>query len=273
MKNIYYLTPSSFCFGVKRAINELEKIIKKYPNDEIFCIHELVHNPNVNNRFKKLNIKFVENQDRIPTKDCIVIFSAHWINREILHKAEKKFKIVYNLECPLVTKIYKEIDGFLEKWINTFFYIWKAWHQEAQNILDYMNYRKATIYNFLNKENIPNIEKEKEFAVLSQTTLNFKKIEKLLNQIKTKYPKAIFPQISDICKATYERQEIINQNVEKFETLIIIWWKNSSNTKELVKIWKKHNKQTFFAESLKDLIQNNQNIFQHTDELPPPQKT
>jgi 4-hydroxy-3-methylbut-2-enyl diphosphate reductase IspH len=45
----------------------------------------------------------------------VVIFSAHGTNREILLEAQEKFKTIYNLECPLVTKIYNEINEFAKK--------------------------------------------------------------------------------------------------------------------------------------------------------------
>jgi 4-hydroxy-3-methylbut-2-enyl diphosphate reductase IspH len=51
MNFIYYLKPSSFCFGVKRSIEELQKIIEKHPKDKIYCIHALVHNPKVTKYF------------------------------------------------------------------------------------------------------------------------------------------------------------------------------------------------------------------------------
>jgi 4-hydroxy-3-methylbut-2-enyl diphosphate reductase IspH len=88
--------------------------------------------------------------------------------------------------------------------------------------MDYIQYIGGELYNFLDKETLPQINTTSKFAVLSQTTLNFKKIEKLINVIKEKYPNAQFPPMSDICKATYERQETILQNLDQFEALIVI---------------------------------------------------
>ena len=52
MKVVYYLSPSSFCFGVKRSIDQLNDIIQKHPGAKIFCIHALVHNPKVTKEFE-----------------------------------------------------------------------------------------------------------------------------------------------------------------------------------------------------------------------------
>ena len=115
MKIVYYLQPSSFCFGVKRSIDQLNSIVQEHPGAKIFCIHALVHNPKVTKEFENKGITFVETIDEIQEKDAIIVFSAHGTQRKIIEEARAKYKKVYNLECPFVTKIYTEIDNFLQK--------------------------------------------------------------------------------------------------------------------------------------------------------------
>lgn len=135
MKTVYYLSPSSFCFGVKRSIDQLNDIIQKHPGEKIFCIHALVHNPKVTNEFENKGIVFVEHLEEVKNTDAIIIFSAHGTNRKIIDEAKKTYTAVYNLECPFVTKIYTEVDTFLQKEIRKFVYIGKENHQEGGNII------------------------------------------------------------------------------------------------------------------------------------------
>jgi len=58
---------------------------------------------------------FVESIYDIPDDDAVVVFSAHGINRVVLEQARARFKAVYNLECPFVSKIYQEVDASLQK--------------------------------------------------------------------------------------------------------------------------------------------------------------
>jgi 4-hydroxy-3-methylbut-2-enyl diphosphate reductase len=81
---------------------------------------------------------FVETIDEVRDEKAIVVFSAHGTNREILNQARKKFTAVYNLECPFVSKIYTEVDAFIQQGVTTFFYIGKKNHQEGKNILEYI---------------------------------------------------------------------------------------------------------------------------------------
>lgn len=254
-KIVYYFTPSSFCFGVKRSIDQLEDIISRHAGEKIFCVHALVHNPKVTKEFEKQGVLFVDHMEDVRLDSSIVVFSAHGTNREILQKARTKFKAVYNLECPFVSKIYGEIQGFIEKGIMTFFYIGKKHHQEGKNILEYIASQWGMSYVFQDKESIPNIDKETKFAVLSQTTLNFAYVQEIIDEIKKQYDKAVLPEISDICKATYERQAVIDQYLHKFDTLIVIGGKESNNSKRLYNIGIYNNKKSFYGESLDDILQ------------------
>ena len=64
--------------------------------------------------------------------------------------------------------------------------------------------------------------KTASFGVLSQTTLNFTQVKELIQLIKNSYPQAQVPALGDVCKATYERQTVILQYLEKFDTLVVI---------------------------------------------------
>lgn len=259
MKTVYNLQPSSFCFGVEKSILGLWKIIQDHPQDEIYCIHALVHNPKVTKTFEHQGARFVESLEEVKNSESVIVFSAHGTERSIIDQAKKTYKAVYNLECPFVTKIYNEAKIFIDKGIHTFFYIGKENHQEGKNVIAYIRGQWAKVYVFQTKETIPNIEKDTEIAVLSQTTLNFSYVQDILKDIQDQYPHTHIPVSSDVCKATYERQSVILQNLDKFDAFVVIWGKESNNTKELYEIWIKNNKQTFYWESLADIVRCPQN--------------
>ncbi len=267
MSYIYYLKPSSFCFGVKRSIEELQKVIEKHQNDEIYCIHALVHNPKVTTYFVDRGVRFVETIKDVPTKNAIVAFSAHGISRDVFNEATTLFKAVYNLECPFVSKIYNEIKQFIWQGVKQFVYIGKQWHQEAENVIHDIKHNWAAICRIFDSSEISKIPFSWSFAILSQTTLNFDLVQNIIKDIQKQFPESIVPKISDICKATYERQWVIQKFESEFNTLVVIWWKESSNTKELCTIWEKLGKQVFFGEWLSDLLIDKNFIEQKTSDV------
>ncbi len=261
-KIVYYLSPSSFCFGVKRSIDQLNEIVASHPNEKIFCIHALVHNPKVTKQFEEIWISFAEDMNKVKDHDAIIIFSAHGTNRKIIEEAKWKYKAVYNLECPFVTKIYTEVDNFLQKWISKFLYIGKEHHQEGKNVIEYIRYTWGEVFVCEAQDQLQNIPyaHDEKFAVLSQTTLNFTYVENIINDIVQQFPHAQLPLLSDVCKATYERQTVVVENLDKFETFIVIGGKESNNTKELYRIGTENNKKSFYGESLDDILNYSEEV-------------
>ncbi|MDR3150329.1 MAG: hypothetical protein LBU14_01570 [Candidatus Peribacteria bacterium] len=58
--------------------------------------------------------------------------------------------------------------------------------------------------------------------MLSQTTQNWEEVEKIFEKIKKSYKNIKFSQSNDICKATFERQLVIKNNKDKFDSIIVI---------------------------------------------------
>ncbi len=255
-KIVYYLSPSSFCFWVKRSIDQLNSIVDQHRWEKIYCIHALVHNPKVTEAFEARWVKFVEDISKVNDSEALIIFSAHGTNRKVIEEAKSRYKIVYNLECPFVTKIYLEAENILKEGISKFLYIWKEHHQEGKNIIEYIRFRGGEVVLCESREKSKNIpyDQQERFWVLSQTTLNFSHVQNILDDIRERFPNAKLPELSDVCKATYERQTVIMDNLDKFDTLIVIGGKESNNTKELHNIGISNNKRTFFWESLDDIV-------------------
>ena len=252
MKFVFKIEPSGFCFWVQRAINLLYEIIEQFPNRNIYCVHQIVHNPKVVDWFKRKGVKFVDDVFTINDSNGVVVFSAHWVDKFILEKVKSKFFKVFNLECPLVKKIYDEVKNLVSQG-RVIFYIWKRWHQEVKNVISYIEKLGGKVYTFLKEEEIPRLDKKIKIWVVSQTTLNFEYVNRLLEKIKSRFIDVKMQSSLDICKATYDRQTALRNSLSKLDCLIVIWGKNSSNTKELVNIWKEAWKDVYHIESYDEI--------------------
>ncbi len=229
--------------------------MQEHPDKPIFAIHELVHNPFVKADFEAKGVKFVESIDEVSYHDVVVVFSAHGIDKFVLEKAQKRFWKVYNLECPLVTKVYREVKSFEQRGIKKLIYIGKKWHQEARNLISYA--KKLGFDVFLlevgNSIDFIHFKSEDNIAVVSQTTLNHKEVGELISKLRVKFKNLFLPPIEDICHATFERQEAVIEMLPHIDWLVVIWGKNSSNTKQLYLIGKKAGIDSWHVESLEEL--------------------
>ena len=97
MKNkqlkILLSAPRGFCAGVERAIEIVEKSIKKY-GAPVYVRHEIVHNKYVVDDLKNKGAIFVEELEEIEDRTRPVIFSAHGVPKKIPEDA-KNYNMTY----------------------------------------------------------------------------------------------------------------------------------------------------------------------------------
>ena len=91
---IFLASPRGFCAGVDRAIEIVEKSLKKF-GSPIYVRHEIVHNKSVVENLKKKGAIFVEELSDIKDSSSPVIFSAHGVPKNIPEEAKKKKNIFH----------------------------------------------------------------------------------------------------------------------------------------------------------------------------------
>src|SRR5476649_2034832 len=101
--------PRSFCAGVVRAIESVERALSIY-GAPVYVRHEIVHNRFVVDSLRKKGAVFVEELSEIPDTNAPVIFSAHGVARAVLEEAEQRKLMVLDATCPLVTKVHRRAE-------------------------------------------------------------------------------------------------------------------------------------------------------------------
>lgn len=100
--------------------------------------------------------------------------------------------------------------------------------------------------DLINKSNLNKI------YIISQTTFNSSKFDKLTNIIKENTSKDVIID-KTICDATSKRQEETEILSKKVDVMLIVGGKHSSNTKELENVSKTHCKKTYLLQNKDDL--------------------
>ena len=76
---------SGFCFGVKRAIDIVNKLIsEKKQNENIYSIGSIIHNENVINNYKKNGMIIVDYEEAKKLKNETVIIRTHGIEKKYM---------------------------------------------------------------------------------------------------------------------------------------------------------------------------------------------
>jgi len=232
---ILLAAPRGFCAGVVRAIEIVEKALKKY-GSPVYVRHEIVHNKNVVEDLKKKGAIFVEELTDIKDNSRPVIFSAHGVPKKVPEEANKKKIFYVDATCPLVTKVHKEAERHNKNGYKIILIGHKD-HPEVVGTMGQIPNNKIILV-----ENVIEAKKVNlsgPVAYVTQTTLSVDDTKEIIEILKNKFPDIRGPIKEDICYATTNRQEAVKKIAPLCDMFFVIGSSNSSNSKRLVEVAKK----------------------------------
>ncbi len=241
MKNkeikILLSAPRGFCAGVERAIEIVEKSIKKY-GTPVYVRHEIVHNKYVVDDLKNKGAIFVEELEEIEDKSRPVIFSAHGVPKKI-PKDAKNYNISYiDATCPLVSKVHREAENLHKAG----YHLILIGHQNHPEVIGTMGQLPTGSIDLIqNEDEAKKYEPQnnKKISYVTQTTLSVDDTKEIIEILKNKFPNIKEPMKEDICYATTNRQMAVKNIAKKCDLFFIIGSRNSSNSVRLVEVAKK----------------------------------
>ena len=256
--NILLCAPRGFCAGVDRAVDIVEKSLKKF-GTPVYVRHEIVHNKHVVQSLEKKGVIFVDELDEIQDKTRPVIFSAHGVAKQVYQDADLKNLQFIDATCPLVSKVHREAEQ-LNKQGYQIILVGHKNHPEVIGTMGQLPVGEVTLIE--KEEDINGIEISKDkIAYITQTTLSVDDTKEIIEALKIKFPKIKSPIKSDICYATTNRQAAVKNIAAKCDVFFVIGSRQSSNSQRLVEVAKKNgSKQSFLVHQefklQKEIIQN-----------------
>ena len=237
-KNLKVLlaAPRGFCAGVERAIEIVEKSLKKY-GSPVYVRHEIVHNKHVVDDLKNKGAIFVEELEEIKDRTRPVIFSAHGVPKKIPEDA-KNYNIKYiDATCPLVSKVHREAEN-LNRAGYQIILIGHKNHPEVIGTMGQLPIGSVELIQNEKEASNYQLQNEKKIAYITQTTLSVDDTKQIIKTLKIKYPDIKEPMKEDICYATTNRQMAVKKIAKDCDMFFVIGSRNSSNSVRLVEVAK-----------------------------------
>ena len=225
------IVPIGYCKGVSQAINTVYDVIKKYPNQPIYCLGQIVHNHYVNQQLIDLGVHLINQEKEHAIANItkgVVIFSAHGTNPKIIQKAKDKGLIVIDTTCPFVQKEIDIVQHYLRQGYRII-YIGKKNHPEAQAICSLSH--KVNLIEKLDDVKNLKININEQLFITNQTTISLLDLTVIFDYFKNNFPNAIVGD--ELCSSTRLRQEAILKIDKKFDGIIIVGDQHSNNCKNL----------------------------------------
>lgn len=231
-KSLLLATSRGYCFGVKKALELVEKTLSQSHQNPIIVFNEIVHNRIVVDQLKARGVMFTSELESIPKKSAVII-SAHGVGPHVYKCLKEKDCEIIDATCPLVKKVHDKVHHYSELGYHIL-YIGKASHEEAIGVMAENPTNITLIESEADLNKIP--LSRPRYIVLNQTTLNMFDVESLYEKIRATLPNIEMPKKNDLCYTTTERQQAVKSIAAQCEAVIVIGSANSSNSRKLCEV-------------------------------------
>ena len=248
-KVLLRVRPRGFCAGVVRAVDIVELALEAY-GAPVYVHHEIVHNTYVVQQLRRRGAIFVETIQEVP-HGAVLVFSAHGVPPTVRDEAKARALKVIDATCPLVTKVHLEALKFARE-KRTIILIGHKDHQEIVGTSGEAPDRTLVVDSVAAVDALE-VEDPQKLSFLTQTTLSLYDTQEIVARLRQKFPAIQGPASDDICYATQNRQEAVEQVAKDVELILVVGSPNSSNSNRLVEVAQRSGVKARLIDSASDI--------------------
>src|SRR5713226_2406523 len=248
-KVLLRVRPRGFCAGVVRAVDIVELALEAY-GAPVYVHHEIVHNTYVVEQLRRRGAIFVEAIEEVP-HGAVLVFSAHGVPPTVRGEAKSRSLKVIDATCPLVTKVHLEALKFARE-KRTIILIGHRDHQEIVGTSGEAPDRTIVV-DSVSAVDALEVEDPDKLSFLTQTTLSLYDTQEIVARLRQKFPFIQGPASDDICYATQNRQEAVEQVAKDVDLILVVGSPNSSNSNRLVEVAQRSGVNAKLIDSAKDI--------------------
>jgi 4-hydroxy-3-methylbut-2-enyl diphosphate reductase len=224
--------PRGFCAGVVRAIDIVERALKRF-GAPVYVRHEIVHNRHVVQSLEAKGAIFVEDLADIP-QGAVTIFSAHGVSEAVELDAQKRGLPVLDATCPLVSKVHNQAIRYVNQ-NRALILVGHAGHPEVEGTMGRTRGPVHLVESAADVQRLA-LDEDTPVAYVTQTTLSVDDTRHVIEAIKARFTDVIGPDTRDICYATQNRQSAVRDLARHADVLLVVGSSNSSNSNRLREI-------------------------------------
>lgn len=237
---------SGFCFGVQRAISKVEELIQE--GEQVHCLGDIVHNHEEVMRLSQLGMHTIQTNDLAHTSRQTVLVRSHGEPPSTFEKLKTNQNKTIDATCPVVSKLQNRIKKSYAQ----------ASHKNGQLViygkkehpevigLNGQTGNRAIVVSTSN--DFEKIDFTRPIEIYSQTTMPLDGFEAITEQIKEQATNEVIVR-DTICRQVAGRVPHLKEYVKKFDVVLFVSGKKSSNGKSLFEVCRKSNPNTYFISS------------------------
>jgi len=247
---------SGFCFGVVYAIDMAEEILAE--DGYLYCLGDIVHNDEEVERLKAKGLRIIGHDQLKELHNEKVLIRAHGEAPETYKLALENNIMLIDASCPVVLKLQNRIKTSFDS-DEKILIFGKHGHAEVIGLAGQTN-NEALV--FMDIAELDNVELPNKFTLYSQTTKSTEKFYHIKEELLSRGYEV---KANDtICRQVSNRDKDLPAFVAKFDKVVFVSGRKSSNGKVLFEVCKKHNPDTYFISSPEEL---NASMFSPNDKI------
>lgn len=241
---------SGFCFGVINAIREAETELST--TGTLFCLGDIVHNGKEVERLEKLGLKSITKEEFYKLKNCKVLIRAHGEPPETYEFAKKNNIELIDATCPVVITLQERVKKSYETHENGQIVIYgKKGHAEIEGLNGQTNHNAIIIESIADTDRI---DMSRPVSLYSQTTKRVEDFHAIADKVKTSIAPGVPLEIKDtICRQVSNRVPHLREFARKFDVVLFVSGKKSSNGQYLYTICREENEHTYIVAEPEEL--------------------
>ena len=130
-----------FCYGVERAVEYAYQTRRKFPDRRVFLVGEIIHNPHVNDKLRRMGIDILTPRDGAPhdarfdysaiEADDVVVLPAFGVTIHDFEALRAIGCIVVDTTCGSVLNVWKRVESYARDGLTALIH-GKSYHEESR---------------------------------------------------------------------------------------------------------------------------------------------
>jgi 4-hydroxy-3-methylbut-2-enyl diphosphate reductase len=253
---------SGFCFGVVEAIRRAEeRLVSDKP---LYCLGDIVHNNSEVERLRQKGLITISHEQFFTMCDTTVLLRAHGEPPDIYKYAQTHNIELIDATCPVVLKLQKRILKSYENGVNDnsqLVIYGKKGHAEVNGLVGQTNGEAIVVEEI---DDLAQLDFTRPIVLYSQTTKGLEGLHRLTAVLKNNSVRIPVKINDTICRQVANRIPGIKKFAGRFDLVLFVSGKKSSNGKMLFDICSSVNPNTKF---ISDLIEIEQKWLQNIDSV------
>lgn len=240
---------SGFCFGVVYAIDMAEEILEE--DGYLYCLGDIVHNDEEVARLKAKGLRIIGHDQLAQLKNEKVLIRAHGEAPETYRIALANNITLIDASCPVVLKLQNRVKTSFDQKEKVLIY---GKHGHAE-VIGLQGQTSGEAIVFQDIAELDGVDLPDSFTLYSQTTKSVDKFYAIKDELVSR---GYDVKANDtICRQVSSRYEDLGDFARKYDKVVFVSGKKSSNGRVLYEVCLQHNPNTYFVSDPSELNPEN----------------